>query len=73
VAHSFVIRLPRRTFLATAEAAYRLRLTPFGVDRAILMNGPLALDASRAADLLGWKATRSSAEVLAGALARGSR
>jgi UDP-glucose 4-epimerase len=68
VARSHVVRLPERLLLAASEAALRLHLSPFGADRAILINGPLALDPSRAAQELGWKATKTSAEVLAAAL-----
>ncbi len=68
VAHSRVVPLPGRLLLAGSEAAFRLHLSPFGADRAILVNGPLALDPARAADVLGWKATKSSARVLAAAL-----
>jgi UDP-glucose 4-epimerase len=70
VAHSRVLPLPRPLLLAGAESAYRLHLAPFGSDRAILLNGPLALDATRAAKELGWTATKSSGEVLAAALHR---
>lgn len=69
IARSRVVRLPRRLLLAGSEAGFRLRALPFGADRAVLVTGPLALDAGRAAATLGWRATRSSAEVLADALA----
>jgi nucleoside-diphosphate-sugar epimerase len=72
VARSRVVRLPRPLLTGVAEAAFRLRLTPFGADRAILVRGPLALSSERAAAVLGWTATRSSAEVLAAALGRGA-
>jgi len=68
VAGSRVVRLPRRAFLAASEVSYRLGTTPFGRDRAILMDGPLALDPARASSVLGWKASTSSASVLAAAL-----
>jgi UDP-glucose 4-epimerase len=68
VAGSRVLPVPRRLLLAASEATRRLRLAPFGADRAILLNGPLALDPARASDLLGWQATKSSAQVLAAAL-----
>jgi UDP-glucose 4-epimerase len=68
VARSRVVRLPGPVLLAASEAAFRLHRTPFGADRAILVRGPLALDPARAFRELGWQATRSSAEVLAGAL-----
>jgi nucleoside-diphosphate-sugar epimerase len=70
VAGSRAVRLPPKVLLAASEAAYRLKLTPFGADRAILLNGPLALDPARAADTLGWRATRTSAQALASALGR---
>ena len=70
VAGSRVVRLPGRLLTAASEAAFRLKLTPFGVDRAILIRGPLALSCDRAADVLGWVAGNASAEVLAGALRR---
>jgi UDP-glucose 4-epimerase len=70
VAGSRVVRLPLRSLLAGSELAYRLKLLPFGADRAILLRGPLALDAGRAGELLGWKATQSSKEVLRRALIR---
>ncbi len=70
VAGSFVVPLPSSVLLAGSEAARRLHLTPFGADRAILLNGPLAMDPARAAAQLGWTATKSSAEVLASALHR---
>lgn len=68
VAGSRVVRLPGPLLLCASEAAFRLRLTPFGADRAILVRGPLALDPARAADVLGWRATRTSAQVLSAAL-----
>jgi UDP-glucose 4-epimerase len=70
VAHSRVVALPRPLLLAGAETAYRLHLAPFGSDRGILLNGPLALDPTRAATELGWTATKTSGEVLAAALHR---
>jgi len=66
-----VVRLPRRLLLAGSEAGFRLRLLPFGADRAVMVTGPLALDPARAAAELGWRPTRSSADVLADALAAG--
>jgi UDP-glucose 4-epimerase len=71
IAGSRVLRMPRRLVLGGSEAGYRLRLLPFGADRAILVDGPLALDPSRAARDLSWRATRNSTEVLAGQLAIG--
>jgi UDP-glucose 4-epimerase len=69
LAHSRVVRLPLPILLAGAEVAHALRLLPFGSDRAVLLNGPLALDARRAGEALGWRATRTSAAVLEAALA----
>ena len=68
VVHRPVLRLPRSIALAGSEAMYRLGLAPFGSDRAILIDGPLALDPGLAARVLGWQATRPSAQVLAAAL-----
>jgi len=65
-----VLRLPLRALMACSEAAYRARLLPFGADRACLLSGPLALDASAAREDLGWASTQSSAEVLARAVGR---
>lgn len=59
-----VVRLPYRVLLHGSEIARRLRLMDMGADRAVLLNGPLALDATRAVDALGWKARQGSAEVL---------
>lgn len=59
-----VIRLPRRMWLFLSEAGFRLRLLPFGVDRASLIAGPLALSIERAEQTLGWRPTRSSRDVL---------
>jgi len=64
-----VLRLPTRAALTVAELGLRARVLPFGADRACLLDGPLALDPSRALDAFGWRATRSSAEVLTAALA----
>ncbi|MDQ1366216.1 MAG: UDP-glucose 4-epimerase [Acidimicrobiaceae bacterium] len=68
VANSHVLRMPTRLLLAGSEVAFRLHQTPFGADRAILINGPLALDPAKAGRVLGWKAKKSTAEVLAAAL-----
>ncbi|MDP9072937.1 MAG: NAD-dependent epimerase/dehydratase family protein [Actinomycetota bacterium] len=69
VAGSRVVRLPRRVLIAGSEAGFRLGLVPFGADRAILLNGPLALDPSLAARVLGWRPSLGSAQVLTDALA----
>jgi UDP-glucose 4-epimerase len=65
VAGGRVLRLPLRLVLPASEALARLRLLPFGADRSIFLNGPIALDPSRAATAFGWRPTRSSAEALA--------
>lgn len=59
-----VVRLPFPLLLHGSEVARRLRLMDMGADRAVLLNGPLALDPARAARDLGWKARQTSAEVL---------
>ena len=59
-----VVRLPFPVLLHGSEVARRLHLMDLGADRAILLNGPLALDPALAAQDLGWKARRSSPEVL---------
>ena len=68
LARSRVVKLPRRTIVCGAEVGRRLGLSPFGADRAVLITGPLALSVSKADRLLGWKATKTSSEVLAAAL-----
>lgn len=70
VARSRVASLPRPLLLGVAETARRLRLSPFGADRAVLVTGPLALDPTLAARKLGWHAAGSSVDVLAGFLSR---
>jgi nucleoside-diphosphate-sugar epimerase len=65
IAGGRVLRLPLGLVLRSSEVAVRLRLMPFGADRAIFLNGPVALDPGAAADALGWRPTRRSAEVLA--------
>ena len=59
-----VVRLPFPLLLHGSEVARRLRLMDMGADRAVFLNGPLALDPARAAGDLGWKARRGSAQVL---------
>ncbi|MBV8983199.1 MAG: NAD-dependent epimerase/dehydratase family protein [Acidimicrobiia bacterium] len=59
-----VMRLPFPVLLYGSELARRLRIMDMGADRAVLLNGPLALDPSKAARDLGWKARQGSAEVL---------
>lgn len=68
IARSRVVRLPRRLIVGGSEVAYRAHLLPFGADRTVLIDGPLALDARRASVELDWRPTHSSADVLAGAL-----
>ena len=69
VAGGRVIRVSLPLLLAASELAFRLRLLPFGADRAVLLGGPLALDAGLAHRCLGWKAGLTSSEVLRRALA----
>jgi UDP-glucose 4-epimerase len=64
-----VLRVPLGATVRAAELAYRARLLPFGADRACLLGGPLALSPRRAAADLGWRPTRSSAQVLGDAVA----
>lgn len=68
-----VVRLSSRALLAAAEVGRRMGLTPFGADRAILVHGPLALANGLAAEVLAWRPTRTSAEVLSGVLGRPAR
>jgi hypothetical protein len=68
LAGSRVVRLPARVLLSASDAACRLRLLPFGADRAVLITGPLAVDAARAGREFGWRATQASADVLSIAL-----
>jgi nucleoside-diphosphate-sugar epimerase len=71
VAGSRVVTVPRWALLAGSRLGRRLGITPFGVDRAILIDGPLALSVAKAHKVLGWRPERTSAQVLADALARG--
>ena len=64
VAGGRVVRVPRRVAVPLSEAAYRVHLFDAGADRAVLLDGPLALDCTRAHDELGWRARQGSAEVL---------
>ena len=68
-----VVRLPLMGMLAASEMAVRLRLMPFGADRAVLLNGPLALDPSAAAAAFGWRPAHGSSEVLTGLLCQSDR
>ena len=64
VAGGRILRLPPWAAVRGSEIAYRLRLLPFGADRASLLGGPLALDASLARSDLGWVAGQRSSQVL---------
>ncbi len=70
VAGGRVVRLPLGVVLPASEVLARLRLLPFGADRSIFLNGPIALDPARAVGALGWRPTRTSAEVLADVVRR---
>lgn len=65
-----MVELNLRQLLSAAELGRLARLTPFGQDRAVLVNGPLAIDPLKASGALGWRALKASAEVLAAALQR---
>jgi nucleoside-diphosphate-sugar epimerase len=65
-----VVRLPFPVLLHGSEIARRLHVTDMGADRAVLLNGPLALDPAKAAKDLGWKARQGSAQVLGKFLSR---
>jgi nucleoside-diphosphate-sugar epimerase len=68
-AGSRVVRVPRAVLLGASRLGRRAGLLPFGVDRAVLLSGPLALDPSAAAVHLGWRAARTSAATLRAMLA----
>lgn len=70
VAASRVLGLPRPLIMRGSELGHRLGLSPFGADRAILINGPLALSVAKADRLLGWRPRRTSGQVLAEAIQR---
>ncbi len=72
VAGGRVVRAPLRVLVVLSELAYRARLLGFGADRAILLGGPLALDAARARQDWGWRAREGSGTVLARFLGRQS-
>lgn len=65
-----VVAVPRTALLGASRLGRAVRLTPFGPDRAALINGPLVVSTSKAAGVLKWRAARSSAEVLCAALSR---
>jgi len=71
VAGSRVVTVPRWALLAGSRLGPAVGHHPFGVDRAILIDGPLALSVAKAHKVLGWRPERTSAQVLADALARG--
>jgi nucleoside-diphosphate-sugar epimerase len=60
-----VVRVPRGLLMGASRIGRRVGILPFGVDRSVLLSGPLALDPSAAASHLGWRAQRSSAATLA--------
>jgi UDP-glucose 4-epimerase len=62
--------LPRRVLIGVADLGRRLGLSPFGADRAALINGPLALSVTKAERLVGWRPTWTSDQVLSAALDR---
>jgi UDP-glucose 4-epimerase len=68
-----VVEMGLARLLALSELARRAGVAPFGADRAVLVNGPLALSAAKAARDLGWRARSSSAQVLSAALERSWR
>jgi UDP-glucose 4-epimerase len=70
LARSRVIELPLSALVGLSELGKRLRVTPFGADRAVLIAGPLALSVTRAERLLGWRPRKTSAGVLAAAVER---
>jgi nucleoside-diphosphate-sugar epimerase len=65
---SRVVALPRRPLMALASVGREVRLSPFGPDRAVMLTGPLAVANERARRTLDWAPTRTSADVLAGAV-----
>jgi nucleoside-diphosphate-sugar epimerase len=71
VAGSRVATVPRRALMASSRLGKRMGVTPFGVDRAVLISGPLALSVTKAKLVLGWQPTRTSVQVLSDALDRG--
>jgi UDP-glucose 4-epimerase len=62
--------LPRRVLIGASDLGRRLGLSPFGADRAALINGPLALSVAKAERLVGWRPTWTSDQVLSAALDR---
>lgn len=69
IAGGRVIRMPRSATFTLAELLWRVGLIPFGVDRAVFLDGPLALSAAKAT-ALGWTPAQDSAATLRAALGR---
>lgn len=65
-----LVELPRDALMAVSRLARWSRLSPFGPDRAVLVDGTLAVSPARAERVLGWRASRQSVDVLASALRR---
>jgi nucleoside-diphosphate-sugar epimerase len=59
VAGGRVVRISRPAAFGLAELLWRVGLTPFGIDRAVFLSGPLALSCARA-QVLGWTARSNS-------------
>lgn len=68
-----VVRLRLPSLLRAAELGRLAGVAPFGQDRAVLVNGPLAISPAKARARLGWRAMKSSAQVLSAALDRNWR
>jgi nucleoside-diphosphate-sugar epimerase len=64
IAGGRVVRLPLGLLVRGSNLAARLHLMGFGADRAIFLNGPVALDPGRAFEAFRWRAERDSAQVL---------
>ncbi|MGC8626983.1 MAG: NAD-dependent epimerase/dehydratase family protein [Acidimicrobiales bacterium] len=72
IAGSRVVNLPSPVLMRLSELGRRLRLAPFGADRAALIGGPLAMSSGKAQRLLGWVPKWTSAQVFEAAIARGA-
>jgi nucleoside-diphosphate-sugar epimerase len=70
VAGGRALEVPRWLVIGAAQLARRWRLTPFGADRAALINGPLTLSVAKVEGLIGWRPTRTSVDVLTAAVGR---
>jgi nucleoside-diphosphate-sugar epimerase len=70
LAGSRALVLPRQVLIRASERGRRLGLSPFGADRAALINGPLALSVAKVERLVGWRPTWTSDQVLSAALDR---